>query len=132
MYGLWVMENFIKQYSYNQIIEQHDVLIMSLEQFKQSKDQLVNPKVIVCVDREGGIKEPKIPKWFQSYKKETDSRFEKIEVRLENIENKLDDSKTPKWFTDYMEEFAKNINLRFEKLENKLDNVIKLNNLKTE
>ncbi|MCQ2956904.1 MAG: hypothetical protein MJ233_03580 [Mycoplasmoidaceae bacterium] len=56
------MENFTKYYSYNQVIEEHDVLIMTQQEYLANKDKLNNPKLIVCVNREGGPKEPKIPK----------------------------------------------------------------------
>ncbi len=67
MYGCNLMQNFIKYYSYNQLIERFDILVMTQEQFKQSKDQLDNPQVIVAVKREGGPKPPKAPKWFTTY-----------------------------------------------------------------
>lgn len=100
------MENFTKYYSYNQLIEEHDVLVMTEQEYLTNKDQLDNPQRIVLVNREGGPKEPKMPqwfkqwteniyekaqpKWFQSYKKETDKRFEKIEMSLTKIANILD------------------------------------------
>lgn len=136
------MNKFIKYYSYNQLIEKYDILVMTQQEYLDNKNNLDNPQMIVCVNREGGVKKPKMPewfkqwnenvyekqqpKWFQSYKKEADARFEKIEKRLSDIENKLDGSKPPKWFTDYMEEFAKKNNLRFEKIED----VLRRNNLK--
>ncbi|MCQ3907308.1 MAG: hypothetical protein MJ219_00665 [Mycoplasmoidaceae bacterium] len=92
---------------------------MSDQQYLTIKDQLDNPQRIVLVNRVGGPKEPKIPKWFEPYKQQFDSlskqfdslnqqfdsfrqqtekRFEKIENRLNNIESKLDDTKMPEWF----------------------------------
>ncbi len=106
------MQNYTKYYSYNQVIEKFDVLVMTEQEYLQNKDKLDNPQRIVLVNRAGGPREPKVPKWFESYKKETDKRFEKIEERLNNIETKLDDSRAPKWFTTYMEEFAKKNNLK--------------------
>lgn len=90
------MDHFTKYYSYNQVIEEHDVLIMSQQEYLTNKDNLDNPKVIVCVKREGGPKEPKVPKWFQSYKKEADARFEKIEAQL-------NEPKMPQWFKQWSE-----------------------------
>ncbi|XQP55293.1 MAG: hypothetical protein ACOQNV_00790 [Mycoplasmoidaceae bacterium] len=104
------MEKFIKQYSYNQIIEQHDVLIMSLEQFAQNKNQLVNPKVIVCVDREGGVKKPKMPEWFKQW---SENIYEKKQPAwFQQWTKEVYEKQPPKWFTDYMTEFAKKNNLK--------------------
>lgn len=110
------MPNFVKYYSYNQLIEEHDVLVMSQQEFQETKDQLDNPQLVVLVKRKGGPREPKIPKWFQSYKQEADARFEKIEARLDKIESKLDDTKAPRWFTTWCKE-------KFEPLVKDVQNI---------
>ncbi len=126
------MENFIKYYSYNQVIEEHDVLIMTQQEYSTNKNKLDNPKMIVCVNRQGGIKEPKIPKWFQAYKKENDAKFEQINAKFERIDAKFEqmDNEMPKWFKTWYDNFEHRLNEHFDKIESRLDNIVRLNNLK--
>ena len=130
MYGCNLMQHFIKYYSYNQLIEKFDILVMTQEQFIQNKDQLNNPQVIVAVKRQGGPKKPKMPqwfkqwseqvyekkppKWFESYKKESDARFEKIEAKLDEIKE------VKVTLNDVMLEI-KDIKVRLDNIEDRLD-----------
>lgn len=84
------MDNFIKYYSYNQLIENFDILVMTEQEYLQNKDQLDNPQMIVLVNREGGPKPPKIPLWFKSYKTEVDKQFELINQKFEAIDKKFE------------------------------------------
>ena len=105
------MENFTKYYSYNQLIEEHDVLVMSQQEYLANKDQLDNPQQIVLVKRKGGPREPKMPQWFKQW---TENVYEK---------------RQPKWFTTYMASFEKKM---INMMDEKLKAFAKLNNLKYE
>ncbi len=121
------MENFVKNYSYNQVIEEHDVLIMTQQEYLTNKEQLDNPKMIVCVNRQGGIKEPKIPKWFQSYKKENDAKFEQISAKFEQIDEKFEqmNNQMPQWFKIWHEQEFKPLIIDVSNIKE----VLKKNNL---
>ncbi|XQP56047.1 MAG: hypothetical protein ACOQNY_01510 [Mycoplasmoidaceae bacterium] len=126
------MDHFTKYYSYNQVIEKHDVLIMTQQEYLTNKDNLDNPKQIVLVKREGGPKEPKMPqwfklwnenvyekrqpKWFQSYKKEADARFEKIEEQLK-------EPKMPQWFKQWLVSYSRSIDNRFANVDKRLETI---------
>lgn len=79
------MEKFIKYYSYNQLIEEHDVLVMSQQEYLANQDQLDNPQQIVLVRRQGKPREPKMPQWFK--------------VWSENVYEK----RPPQWFREWHE-----------------------------
>lgn len=81
------MKNLTKYYSYNQVIENFDVLIMTEQEYLANKDKLDNPQRVVIVNRAGGPKEPKAPKWFTIWCKE---KFDPLVKRIETIENILE------------------------------------------
>lgn len=89
------MEKFTKYYSYNQFIENFDVLVMTDQQYLANKDKLDNPQRIVLVNRAGGPKEPKAPKWFTTY--------------MESFEKKMINMMDQK-----LKSFAKLNNLKYE------------------
>ena len=103
------MENFTKYYSYNQLVEEHDILVMTEQEYLANKNQLDNPQQIVLVNREGGVKKPKMPEWFKQWN--------------ENVYEK----RQPKWFTTYMDKFEKDL---WIKIDQKFKDFAKLNNLK--
>ena len=97
------MEKFTKYYSYNQLIEEHDVLIMSQQEYLATKDQLDNPQQIVLVRRKGGPREPKMPQWFKLWS--------------ENVYEK----RPPQWFMEWHESEFKPLVKRVEKIEETLE-----------
>ncbi|MBQ0045276.1 MAG: hypothetical protein KBS35_00085 [Mycoplasma sp.] len=105
------MHNFTKYYSYNQLTEQHDILVMTQQEYLANKDKLDNPQQIVLVNRQGGPKKPKMPEWFKQW-------YEQV------YENQQ-----PKWFTSYMNQFRVEVK---QMIDNKLKVFAKLNNLKYE
>ena len=128
------MENFTKYYSYNQLVEEHDILVMTEQEYLNNKDNLDNPQRIVLVKREGGPKEPKIPKWFQSYKEETDSKFKQIDTKFKQANEQM-----PEWFKHWYEnEYQKTqpawfkhwCEQEFKPLAKRIDNIVLKNNLK--
>lgn len=76
------MENFTKYYSYNQVIENFDVLIMTEQEYLANKDKLDNPRRVVVVNRVGGPKPPKPPKWFTVW---CEQEFKPLVRRIDNL-----------------------------------------------
>lgn len=114
------MKNFTKHYSYNQLIEQYDVLVMTQEEFAQNKTKLDNPKVVVCVNRAGGPKPPKMPEWFKHWSEEV---YQKVPPQWflkwsEEVYQKV----PPQWFETWHEK-------EFKPLVKRIDNIVKKNNL---
>ncbi len=117
MYGCNLMQHFIKYYSYNQLIEKFDILVMTQEQFIQNKDLLDNPQVIVAVKRQSGPKEPKMPQWFKQWSEQV---YEKRQPQwFKQWSEQVYEKKPPKWF----EAYKKEADARFEKIEAKLDEI---------